>query len=49
LENGACSGKTVVVGGDGTVNLSISNQDDDPVIAIHVGVSIPNIIEFGLQ
>ncbi|ODM89150.1 Pancreatic alpha-amylase [Orchesella cincta] len=31
----SCSGKTITVNADGTVNLNISNDEEDPMIAIH--------------
>uniref|UniRef100_A0A8C2DR64 Alpha-amylase n=1 Tax=Cyprinus carpio TaxID=7962 RepID=A0A8C2DR64_CYPCA len=34
-ESGRCSGKEVVVGGDGRATFRISNQEEDPFIAIH--------------
>jgi alpha-amylase len=40
LENGSCTGKSITVGGDGSTTLSISNQDLDPVVALHVGVGL---------
>ena len=43
--NGRCTGRTVTVASDGTVNLNISNAEADPVIAIHVNVSMQNVPE----
>ena len=40
--DGRCTGRTVTVASDGTVNLNISNAEEDPVIAIRVDVSIQN-------
>ena len=37
--NGQCTGKVITVNGDGTVNLSIKN-DEDPVVAIHIDVKL---------
>uniref|UniRef100_A0A671S0V8 Alpha-amylase n=1 Tax=Sinocyclocheilus anshuiensis TaxID=1608454 RepID=A0A671S0V8_9TELE len=34
-ESGRCTGKEVVVGGDGRASFRISNQEEDPFIAIH--------------
>uniref|UniRef100_A0A671REX6 alpha-amylase n=1 Tax=Sinocyclocheilus anshuiensis TaxID=1608454 RepID=A0A671REX6_9TELE len=34
-ENGRCTGKQVVVGGDGRVTFKISTQEEDPFMAIH--------------
>ncbi|RXN25829.1 pancreatic alpha-amylase-like protein [Labeo rohita] len=34
-ESGRCTGKQVVVGGDGRASIRISNQEEDPFIAIH--------------
>lgn len=36
LEDGSCGGKTIRVNDDGTVNVNISQTEDDPMIAIHV-------------
>ncbi|CAF0865526.1 unnamed protein product, partial [Didymodactylos carnosus] len=36
LEGGKCSGKTITVQSDGQASISISNQDENPIIAIHV-------------
>jgi hypothetical protein len=42
-EGGSCSGKTIIVNGDGTANISISNdEDEDPIIAIHAEVRRAN-------
>jgi hypothetical protein len=38
--NGACTGKTVTVGSGGTANIVIMHNEEDGVLAIHVGVSI---------
>ena len=40
--DGHCTGRTVTVASDGTINLNISNAEEDPVIAIHVDVSVQN-------
>jgi alpha-amylase len=39
-EGGSCSGKTITVNGDGTANISISNEDEDPIVAIHAEVKL---------
>ena len=41
LENGNCSGKTVTVLPDGKTNFVISNNDADPLMAIHIGAKRP--------
>jgi alpha-amylase len=33
--NGSCTGKTITVNGDGTINVDIKQRDVDPMIAIH--------------
>ena len=38
--NGVCTGKTVIVGSDGTANIVILHEEEDGVLAIHVEVSI---------
>jgi hypothetical protein len=51
-EGGSCSGKTIIVNGDGTANISISNdEDEDPIIAIHAEVRniLVNCVEVFLQ
>lgn len=34
-EGGKCTGKQINVGGDGRAHFSISNNDEDPFVAIH--------------
>jgi alpha-amylase len=46
-EGSSCSGKTITVNADGTASISISNQDDDPVIAIHAEVKVKRSLEWG--
>jgi len=36
-ENNACTGTRVTVGSDGRANINLTNETDDPVIAIHAG------------
>jgi alpha-amylase len=36
LESGACTGKKITVGGDGTANIPLTDSEDDGVLAIHV-------------
>lgn len=40
LENGRCTGKTITVGGDGKAQFSISNRDEDPMVAIHANAKL---------
>jgi alpha-amylase len=40
LENGTCTGKTITVQADGHVQISISNTDADPMVAIHVDAKL---------
>ncbi|CAG0891410.1 unnamed protein product [Darwinula stevensoni] len=40
LENGSCTGKVITVNGGGMAYINISAFDEDPVIAIHVGVRL---------
>ena len=40
LDQGRCTGKTITVQGDGRAQLSISNSDEDPMVAIHVGAKL---------
>lgn len=40
LENGKCTGKSVTVNGDGTANINVCSNCDDPVLAIHVGAKV---------
>ena len=42
--NGNCTGKIVIVGGDGTADIVILHDEEDGVLAIHVKVS--TIYEF---
>ena len=35
LQNGACTGKTVYVGGDGRAHIQVSGWGEDPILAIH--------------
>jgi len=37
-DNGACTGTEINVGGDGRAHFHISNNSDDPMIAIHIGL-----------
>ena len=37
--NGVCTGKSVIVGGDGTADIVILHDEDDGVLAIHAEVS----------
>ena len=34
-DGGRCTGKQITVGGDGRAHFKISNQDEDPFVAIH--------------
>ena len=36
---GVCTGKTVTVGNNGIANIVIGSNDEDGVLAIHLGVS----------
>ncbi|XP_055332042.1 alpha-amylase-like [Paramacrobiotus metropolitanus] len=36
LENGQCTGKSVAVNADRTAHFSISNYDEDPIVALHI-------------
>jgi len=36
---GVCTGKNVIVGSNGIVNIVIGRNEDDCVLAIHLGVS----------
>ncbi|XP_078573488.1 alpha-amylase-like [Branchiostoma floridae x Branchiostoma japonicum] len=40
LSNGACTGKTITVGGDGRTHIYIAGDDEDPMIAIHAGSKV---------
>jgi len=40
VENGRCTGKTITVGGDGKAQFSISNRDEDPMVAIHANAKL---------
>ena len=37
LQGGGCTGKEVVVGPDGTADVTVCSSCEDPMIAIHVG------------
>ncbi len=43
-----CSGKTIVVGTCGTAQISISNTDEDPMVAIHAEVSVTRQKSFAI-
>ncbi|XP_018335150.1 alpha-amylase-like isoform X1 [Agrilus planipennis] len=36
LDNGACTGKSVTVGSDGTAHIELLSSEDDGVLAIHI-------------
>eukprot|EP00058_Branchiostoma_floridae_P009092 XP_002594580.1 hypothetical protein BRAFLDRAFT_77551 [Branchiostoma floridae] len=40
LSNGFCTGKTITVGWDGRAHIYIAVDDEDPIIAIHVGSKV---------
>ncbi|XP_056641155.1 alpha-amylase-like [Diorhabda sublineata] len=40
LENGSCTGKSVSVDGSGMASISLSSNDDDGVLAIHVNAKL---------
>ncbi|XP_055332054.1 pancreatic alpha-amylase-like [Paramacrobiotus metropolitanus] len=40
LENGRCSGKSIVVGPTRSARFEISNRDEDPMIAIHINAKL---------
>ena len=40
LEQGGCTGKTITVQGDGKAKITISNSEEDPMIAIHVDAKL---------
>jgi len=37
-EGTSCTGKTITVNADGTVNVNISNTEEDPIVATHAEV-----------
>ncbi|CAL8072293.1 unnamed protein product [Orchesella dallaii] len=39
-EGSSCTGKTITVSADGSVNLSISNTEEDPMVAIHADAKL---------
>lgn len=40
LQSGSCTGKTITVGSDGQAQISISNTDEDPMVAITVDAKL---------
>ena len=40
LDQGSCTGKVITVQGDGRAQISISNSDEDPMVAIHVNAKL---------
>ncbi|CAF4391781.1 unnamed protein product, partial [Rotaria sordida] len=40
FEQGRCTGKVITVGGDGRTKVTISNSEEDPMIAIHVDAKL---------
>jgi alpha-amylase len=40
LQNGRCTGKTITVGSDGRAQITISNEEADPMVAIHVDARV---------
>ncbi|CAF4582146.1 unnamed protein product, partial [Rotaria sp. Silwood2] len=40
LEQGRCTGKVITVQGDGQTKVTISNIEEDPMIAIHVDAKL---------
>ena len=40
LENGRCTGDVITVQSDGRASISISNSQEDPMIAIHVNAKL---------
>jgi len=44
--NGACTGKNVTVGSDGTAYIQILHDEEDGVLAIHVNVSTTSDFKF---
>lgn len=38
--NGSCTGKTLTVNSDGSMRVTIGGSDEDPMVAIHVGVKL---------
>jgi alpha-amylase len=38
--DGACTGRTITVGSDGTAELLIYQGDDESVLALHVGARV---------
>jgi alpha-amylase len=40
LEQGRCTGKTIAVQGDGRAQITISNFEADPMIALHINAKL---------
>lgn len=40
LQQGTCTGKTITVQADGRAQITVSNTDEDPMIAIHVDAKL---------